>query len=78
MGRSLEQGITQTLDLRGLSKVMIEMHIVRRFTASVERLSLSCEFDEDPSEAFRELRTYATHWNFQRLGPTHWLARNHR
>ncbi len=67
---------TQHLDLRGLSKVMIEMHILRLFSAKSGRLQLDCLFDEDPNEALRDLERYSCHWNFQRLEPAPWIIRH--
>lgn len=67
----------QHLDLRGFSKVMIEMHIMRLFSSpKAGRLLLDCIFDEDPNEALRDLERYSCHWNFQRIEPAHWIIRN--
>lgn len=76
MATNAKTGIVQTLDMRGLSKVMIEMQIMRLFTAKSGRLTLECLFDEDPNDALRDLERYSCHWNFHRLAHGHWLIRN--
>lgn len=76
MATSEKNGTTQTLDMRGLSKVMIEMHIMRLFTSKIGRLSLDCLFDDDPCDALRDLERYSCHWNFQRVAHGHWIIRN--
>lgn len=76
MPTTVRTATTQTLDLRGHSKVMIEMHIMRLFTSKAGRLSLDCLFDDDPCDALRDLERYSCHWNFQRVGEGHWVIRN--
>lgn len=67
---------TQHLDLRGLNKAGIEMQILGLFSGKAGRLNLDCLFDEDPNDALRDLERHSCHWNFQRLGPAHWIIRN--
>lgn len=67
---------TQHLDLRGLSDSMIQLHILRLFNGQAGKLNLDCQFDQDPNEALRGLERHSCHWNFQRLGPAHWIIRN--
>ena len=69
-------GQSHRLDLRGHSKIMIEMRIVNLFMGRPGRLCLSCVFDEDPSEALNNLERHSKHWHFHRLSQGHWLIRN--